>query len=262
MSPQLPASFKHRFPFTLAATSFVYPDDYVPNVRRLGPFMDAIELLFCESNALPSERTIQELAELARKHGLSYNVHLPSDVSIGHRTADSRKRAVKAILNVFEVAEPLAPSTFTLHIPCEDLSSAAEPPAAWKHHVQHGLMEILRALGDPTRISIENLDYPLEWLAEIIDDLGLSICMDVGHLLLYGRDMQCFLNCFGPRVSIIHLHGVENGRDHLPLGRLSQPFEDTVMRVLSGFEGIVSLEVFAFDALVASLNWLDSRFKI
>ena len=38
MAPQLPTSFKHRFPFTLASTSFVYPDDYVPNVRRLGPY--------------------------------------------------------------------------------------------------------------------------------------------------------------------------------------------------------------------------------
>ncbi|MGE5257945.1 MAG: cobamide remodeling phosphodiesterase CbiR [Hyphomicrobiales bacterium] len=262
ISPQLPASFKHRFRFTLAATSFVYPDDYVPNVRRLGSFVDAIELLFCESNALPSERTIQELAELAREHDLSYNVHLPSDVSIGHRAADERERAAKAILNVFEVAQPLAPSTFTLHLPCEDPSFTTESSAAWKHNVQHGLMELIRALGDPARISIENLDYPLEWLAEVIADLGLSVCMDVGHLLLHGRDIQHFFDRFGPRVSIIHLHGVDNGRDHLPLDRLSKSFEDTVMRVLPGFEGIVSLEVFAYDALAASLDWLDRRFKI
>lgn len=262
MTPQLPASFKHRFPFTLAATSFVYPDDYVPNVRRLGSFMDAIELLFCESDALPSERTIQELAELAREHDLSYNVHLPSDVSIGRMAAEGREHAVEAILKVFELAEPLAPSTFTLHIPWENLSHAVEPSAAWRQNVHHSLMELIRALGDPTRISVETLDYPLEWLAEVIDAVGLSVCMDVGHLLLYGRDLQRFLDRFGPRVSIIHLHGVDSGRDHLPLDRLSRPFEDAVLRVLSGFEGIVSLEVFAFDALAVSLNWLDTRFKI
>jgi sugar phosphate isomerase/epimerase len=78
--------------------------------------------------------------------------------------------------------------------------------------------------------------------------------MDIGHLLLHGHDVQPFIDRFAPRVSIIHLHGVDNGRDHLPLDRLPKPFEDTVMRVLSGFKGIVSLEVFAFDALASSLN--------
>ena len=262
MTPQLPVSFKHRFPFTLAATSFVYPDDYVPNVRRLGPFVDEIELLFCESGALPSEPTIQELAALAREHELSYNVHLPSDVSIGHMAPDRRERAVEAILRVIELAGPLAPSTFTLHIPWEGSSSATEPAAAWRQNVRQSLAELTRTLGDPARISVETLDYPLEWLAGVIDALNLRICMDVGHLLLYGHDVQGFFDRFAPRVSILHLHGVDNGHDHLPLDRLSKPFEDSVIRVLSGFEGIVSLEVFTFDALAASLNWLDTRFKI
>jgi sugar phosphate isomerase/epimerase len=262
MTPQLPTSFKHRFPFTLAATSFVYPDDYVPNVSRLGPFMDAIELLFCESDALPPERTIQELAALARKHDLSYNVHLPTDVSIGHMIPGRRDRAVEAILKVFELAEPLAPSTFTLHIPWEGLPFAPEPAAAWRQNVHHSLTELIHPLGDPSRISVETLNYPLEWLAEVIDSLGLSICMDVGHLLSHGRDVRRFFDRFGPRVPIIHLHGVDNGRDHLPLDRLPRPFEDTVIGVLSGFKGIVSLEVFALDALAASLNWLDTHLKL
>jgi len=262
MTPQLPTSFKHRFLFSLSATSFVYPDDYVPNVRRLGPFMDAIELLFCESGALPPERTIQELAALALEHDLTYNVHLPSDVSIGHAAADQRGRAVEAILQVFELAQPLSPSTFTLHIPWEDQPLAALPAAAWRQNVHHSLAELIGTLGDPARISVETLDYPLEWLAEVIDALGLGICMDIGHLLLHGHDVQRFFDRFAPRVAIIHLHGVDTGRDHLPLDRLSKPFEDSVMKVLSGFEGIVSLEVFAFDALAASLDWLDTRFKI
>jgi len=262
MTPQLPTSFKHRFPFILAATSFVYPDDYVPNVRRLGPFIDEIELLFCESGALPPQCTIQELAALAQEHDLSYNIHLPSDISIGHTASCQRDHAVAAILKVFGLAEPLSPSTFTLHIPWEGLSFAPGPAAEWRQNIHQSLAKLIRALGDPTRISIESLDYPLEWLAEVIDALGVGICMDIGHLLLHGHDVARFFNRFAPRVSIIHLHGVDNGRDHLPLGRLSKLFEDTVMGVLSGFKGIVSLEVFSFDALAASLNWLGTRFKI
>jgi sugar phosphate isomerase/epimerase len=261
MTPQLPTSFKHRFPFTLAATSFVYPDDYVPNVRRLAPFVDEIELLFCESEALPVERTIRELAALAQQHDLGYNVHLPSDVCIGHSAPARRERAVEAMLKVFGLAAPLTPSTFTLHIPWEGSSFAEEPASAWRQNVHLSLAELVRALGDPARISVETLDYPLEWLADVIDASGVRICMDIGHLLLHGHDVRRFFDRFAPHVSIIHLHGVDNDRDHLPLDRLSKPFEDLVMGVLSGFKGIVSVEVFAYDALAASLNWLDTRFK-
>jgi sugar phosphate isomerase/epimerase len=261
MTRLLLTSFKHRFPFTLAATSFVYPDDYVPNVRRLGPFLDEIELLFCESDALPSEGTIRELAALAQEYRVGYNIHLPSDVCIGDAAPCRRERAVQAILRVFGLAAPLSPSTFTLHIPWEGSSSAPGPAAAWRRNVHQSLTGLVRALGDPARISVETLDYPLEWLAEVIDELGLGICMDVGHLLRYGRDVQRFFDRFAPRVSIIHLHGVDKGRDHLPLDRLSKFFEAAVMNILSEFEGVVSLEVFSFDALSASLDWLDTRFK-
>ena len=57
----LSKSYKGRFPFTLATTSFIYPDDYVPNVRRLGPYLDEIELLCYESAHLPARGTIEEL---------------------------------------------------------------------------------------------------------------------------------------------------------------------------------------------------------
>ena len=79
------------YPFRLATTSFIYPDDYVPNVRLLGAFVDEIELLVFESDALPSEHTVRELASLSREQAVGYNVHLPLDVSIGH--GDSHRRA-------------------------------------------------------------------------------------------------------------------------------------------------------------------------
>jgi sugar phosphate isomerase/epimerase len=127
--------------------------------------------------------------------------------------------------------------------------------------VRQSLAELISAVDHPARISVETLDYPLEWLADVIDEAGLAVCADVGHLLLQGQELPGVFDRFGSRVSIIHLHGVENGRDHLPLDRLPQTAADTVQRVLSEFRGIVSLEVFAFDALEVSLKWLDRRFK-
>lgn len=261
MPPTLSRSFKNRFPFTLATTSFIYADDYAPNVRRLGPFVDEIELLLFESGSLPSRETVRELAALSREQAVAYNIHLPSDVSIGHDDPRRREWAVASLLRVFERVSPLSPSTLTLHIPWEGPSRLPVFFDPWKDRVRQSLAGLIPAVDRPARISIETLDYPLEWLADVIDEAELSVCADVGHLLLHGQELPLVFDRFGSRVSIIHLHGVENGRDHLPLDRLPQPVADTVQKVLSEFKGIVSLEVFAFDALEASLEWLETRFR-
>jgi sugar phosphate isomerase/epimerase len=262
MPPILSTSFKNRFPFTLATTSFIYANDYAPNVRRLGPFVDEIELLLFESGSLPSRETVRELAALSREHAIGYNIHLPSDVSIGHSTPGRREVAVASLLRVFERVFPLSPSTLTLHIPWDGPSRLPEFFHPWKDRVRQSLVELIPAVDSPARISVETLDYPLEWLGDVIDEAGLAVCADVGHLLLQGPgELPRVFDCFGSRVSIIHLHGVENGRDHLPLDRLPKAAAETILNVLADFRGIVSLEVFAFDALEASLKWLDTHFK-
>jgi sugar phosphate isomerase/epimerase len=258
MTPLLAKSYKNCYPFRLATTSFIYPDDYVPNVRLLGPFVDEIELLLFESEAPPSADTIRELASLSQEHAVGYNVHLPLNVSIGHADALRRRRDVEALLRVFDRVAPLSPSTFTLHIPSENPAVMPEAGEPWKDAVHRSLTELTTAIGDPARISIETLDYPLEWMADLIEAFGLAVCMDVGHLVRCDQDLELFFRSFGSRISIIHLHGVQNGRDHLPLVQLPPPVEKTIRRLLCRFKGIVSLEVFSFGALAASLDWLEA----
>jgi sugar phosphate isomerase/epimerase len=255
----LPKCFKRRYPFRLATTSFIYPEDYVPNVRRLGPYVDEIELLFFESAPMPALDTIRELASLSRALDLGYNVHLPSDVSIGHGSPGRRELAVEALLRMFERVAPLSPSTLTLHVPCEVPDRPPERRRSWIEAVRCSLTELAAGIGDPAIISLENLDYPLEWLEDAITACGVSVCMDVGHLLNRGQDLGLFFRRFEARISIIHLHGADDGRDHLPLNRLPPPADETLRQLLAGFAGIVSLEVFSFEALTASLNWLENR---
>jgi len=258
----LPKSYKRCYPFQLATTSFIYPDDYAPNVRQLGPFLDGIELLFLERTALPTASCIQELVGLSREFNLSYNVHLPSDVSIGH--PDPRQRAcdLEALLRTIDLVGPLMPSTLTLHIPREAPDSAVDISPAWKQRVHASLVRLTRAVDAPSRISVETLDYAYEAVADIIAAHDLSICMDIGHLLLQGQDIIEFFDRYGSRVAIIHLHGAQNGRDHLSLDRLPRPADRAVLQLLAVYRGIVSVEVFSFDALDRSLRWLEGRLKI
>ena len=260
MYPAIKKSYKGLFPFRLGTTSFIYPDNYVPNVEMLGPYLEDIELLLFESQhteALPSQQVITELCGLAKAFDLTYNIHLPTDVSISSRNADQQKKAVDTILRVADLVDPLAPSTLTLHVPFEEDSFQNERIKFWQEKVLKNL-EIIVASGIKSRlISIENLDYPFEIVEKIIADLDLSICLDLGHLIVHNHDIQAFYSRNNNKTSIIHLYGVDKKHYHKGLNQLPQKFMEPILGILKTFKGSVSLEVFSFDQLDASLQFLE-----
>ncbi len=261
--PTLPKSYKGMFPFKIGTTSFIYPDHYIPNVRMLGPYMDEIELLLFESqeaDAILSKEVIAELGQMGRQFGLSYNVHLPTDVSITDRDRQRQKRAVETMIRVIDRVAPLWPSALVLHLPY-DGSVSKRHPAAWRDRVYQNLEKILPTVQKSRLIAIETLDYPMELLADILVELDLSICLDLGHLMVYDYDVLGVFEQYASRASVLHLHGVESGRDHLALERLPDGMFATVLQVLKRFAGVVSLEVFSFEDLDASLKYLESRWK-
>ncbi|HMA68212.1 MAG TPA: cobamide remodeling phosphodiesterase CbiR, partial [Desulfosalsimonadaceae bacterium] len=122
--PPLARSYKQDFHFRLATTSFIYPDHILPNVRMLAPFLNEIELLFFESSypgSLPGADAIQELKQQAKAHDITYNIHLPLDRSLTAAAAGDRQAAIDTLKDIFELAAPLTPSTWTVHLPEEDI---------------------------------------------------------------------------------------------------------------------------------------------
>jgi hypothetical protein len=61
----------------------------------------------------------------------------------------------------------------------------------------------------------------------------------------------------GDRIAVLHLHGVENGKDHRPPTRLSGADVKSVPEILKGFSASLSLEVFSYGDLLESLYWLE-----
>ena len=185
--PSLTKSYKGLYPFKICTTSFIYPDHYIPNARMLGPYLDEIELLVFESqgaNALPSRKVVAELYRLAADVDLSYNIHLPTDVSISDPNPVWQNNAVDTLIRVIELAQPLDPSALILHVPYSEKSFDNGVVRTWQNRVYHNLKEIVAAVENKNIIAIENLDYPLEMLEDIIVALGLSICLDLGHLMV------------------------------------------------------------------------------
>lgn len=233
-------------PFRLGSTSYIWPDDILPNVRRLGPWVDDVELVLFEVdeyNNLPDAATLDELNELAERHDLTYTVHLPLDLALAH--APSMEKALKVIA----LGRHLAPRAYVLHL--DGRAVEGEPNAGLRTRWQEDALRVLdqlgEAVGDPSRLCVENLEnYCPEEFLPLLDRIPVSLCVDVGHLWLMGRDPVSFLEEHLDRTRVIHLHGIGE-RDHQSLLYQDREQVAPVVELLSerSYEGVVTLEVFS-----------------
>ena len=65
---------------------------------------------------LPSKDEIKELAYLGQQFDITYNIHLPTDISFTDVLPENRIKAVDTVKKVMELCEPLNPTTHTLHL--------------------------------------------------------------------------------------------------------------------------------------------------
>jgi sugar phosphate isomerase/epimerase len=252
--------------FRLGTTSFIYPDHILPNVRKIGALFDEIELLVFESipeTVLPDKTDIDELAALSRDLDVGYNIHLPTDISLTHGAPHHRQKAADTIARVVALCEPLAPSTHTLHL------EMGHPPypdgvTAWQDRALDGLNRLMPRLPGPGILSVETLDYPPDCLIPLLAAHDLTVCIDIGHHFRYGYDPAHSFDIFKDRVALVHLHGVtcsDKGiKDHTSLDRLNPGDRDRVRKLLQGYGGTVSLEVFNRQDLNRSLAVLSAMF--
>ncbi|MCG8689040.1 MAG: sugar phosphate isomerase/epimerase [Desulfobacterales bacterium] len=253
--------------FRLGTTSFIYPDFIIPNVKKIGRFFDEIELLVFESQpdeVVPSKADVAELKTLGEDLDLTYNIHLPVDVSLTHESEGERRKAADTLLKVIDRFAPLAPTTHTLHLDMDKSLSGKEEIKAWEDRATHGLDLVAPDLEDPSRISVETLWYPPKHFAQIVNAFGLSVCADIGHHVKYGYDINETFDLFDSKVSLIHLHGVDTAldppKDHIGLDRMPSDIFDAVSQVLKNYTGTVSLEVFNLSNLESSLSALGKVF--
>ena len=263
MYPFLSKSYKHVYPFKLCTTSYIYPDHIIPNVKMLAPYFDEIELLLFESNInrLPTIQQIRELVLLAEQFDLTYNIHLPIDISISDSNASVRRNAVDTLKRIISLTSYLSPSTYTLHISYDDDSRDRKSVNRWQDLVCKSVDELLDNGIQGQTISIETLEYPFEWLEKTIKVFKLSACIDIGHLLANGFDVKKVFDKHSSNTSIVHLHGVENKKDHVSLNRLPLEQMNQIIGILKRYYGVVSIEVFSFDNLSTSLTFLEKYWR-
>ena len=254
-------------PFRLGTTSFIYPDHIIPNVRKIGAFFDEIELLVFESmphGVLPSRADVRELARLSEQLDLTYNIHLPTDISLTDPSGAQQAKAADTLLRVMELFSPLNPTTHTLHLPMDKGVPGREELLAWDKRARKGLELLVPRLADPGMVSVENLWYSPGTLENIVKNFNLSLCIDAGHHFKYGHDLRTTFEAHGDRIPVVHLHGVDfsgsTPKDHIGLDRLPHDLFNLTTELLATYKGVVSLEVFNLENLNRSLAKLSIVF--
>jgi sugar phosphate isomerase/epimerase len=251
------------FPFRLGAPSYVYPADVVPNVVRLAPHVDDVELLLfevAEPRDLPAGRTIDRLRSLAEENGLTYTVHLPLDLELAASDDEARAASTATARSVIEATRGLDPWAFVVHVRGEGAPAGASCGLAeWEDRATESLGALAEAAGDPEILAVENLTCcPPAAVGALVERLPVSLCLDVGHVLKAGEDPVPILRENLARVRVVHLHAAADGRDHLALGECDRALLRRLVERLTAaeFPGVVTVEVFAENPFFESVELL------
>jgi len=240
-------------PYRLGATSYVWPADLVPNVRRLGPLVDDVELVLFDVDGysnLPDRSVAAELEALAEEHELTYTVHLPLDLSLDQPLALAKAE------KVIDCTRDLSPWAYVLHL--DGRAVEGEPSAAglarWREEAARVLEKVAALAGGEERLCVENLEnYAPEAFLPLLERLPVGLCVDVGHLWLKRRAPLPFLRDHLARTRVVHLHGVGE-RDHQSLRHQGAARVAPLLDLLSaaGYEGVLTLEVFSREDFFSS----------
>ncbi|TAN38092.1 MAG: sugar phosphate isomerase/epimerase [Verrucomicrobia bacterium] len=255
-------------PFRVGVTSYIFPADILPNVEALSGNVDDVELLLFESenvSNLPSPEVFARLAELGRRNNMTYTVHLPFDRALGSPDTTERTAHRKQIERILRLTKELPVHGYILHLEGVKPGDSAERVQVWQRDVAVELRQLFAVpdMPAPDQFCVESLSYPFAWCDPLLDEFGLSVCMDVGHLWRYGASVPDFIQRYLPRTRVVHFHGERDGKDHQPLTALTPERMQLCLQALRYFPGVVTLEVFEYDAARLSLErlteWLENE---
>jgi len=252
------------YPFRLGTTSYIIPDDILPNARYLAGKVRDIELILFEvdngPNNLPSSEVIVELSKIAQDNDLTYTVHLPLDLKLGADGSEHDQSLVKA-KRVIDCTRGLDPWAYVLHLDGRSVrtSTDTELIKRWQDQSVRALEIAAAWAGGPEKLAVENLEtYPLDFIQPVLDRIPVSRCVDIGHLWLDEYDPIPYLQAALPRTRVIHMHGIAE-RDHRSLAFMPQEKVSAVWEELVrlNYEGVLTLEIFSEEDFISSLEVIE-----
>jgi sugar phosphate isomerase/epimerase len=259
---------KGRYPFRIGTTSYIIPEDIIPNVRVLAPLVDDVELLIFESDEisnLPDDVVLAELRRIASEYDLSYTVHLPIDIRLGAEDESERLSSVQKCLRVMERMDGVSPFAYVLHFSNTSFVAMDEMSGAqwdlWLSQIDKSISDLVGAGVAAESLCIETLSYDFGRVFPIVEKHGLSICLDIGHIIMYGGSVEEYLERYLERTRIFHVHGIKSGKDHASLKYLDKGVLSVILDLLCR-EGerqrVMTVEVFSEADFVGSCGCLPA----
>ena len=257
-----------KLPFRIGTSSYIIPDDIVPNVRYLADKVQDIELVLFEvddgPNNLPDAGVVRELNQLAAENDLTYTIHLPLDLRLGAEGDDQHISLQKA-RKVIECTRDLNPFAYVMHLDGRDVKDAQD-----KNVIRHWEDQAARAIeiaagwaGGLSRLAVENLEgYPLDFWESVLIRTGAGRCVDIGHLWRDGHDPISYLERAFAQTRVLHIHGIAE-RDHkslahVPVGDLARVVEWLARHK---FGGVMTVEVFGEEDFISSMDALELAYS-
>jgi hypothetical protein len=228
-----------RKTFILAGPSFVVPGTIQDNVLALKDLVSEVGLTFFQSRA-SLDYTREDMPASLAWLGLKYHVHLPLDLN-WRLGADQVFQVASALV---QKAGFLSPDKFVLHPPAE-AGELEEFALLWQ---KSGL--------NPGKLLIENINgNDLSSLWKVIEEQGLGICLDIGHIMAYNQMNILEHDLVWERTSLVHVYGREDQTGHIGLTAISGRGKRALQLILSRVkEGTsVLLEIFSLQ------DFLDSK---
>lgn len=254
---------KHRFvdlPFLIGTSSYIIPDDILPNVRYLADRVQDIELVLFDIDEycnIPDKEQAEELIRLADRHGLSYTVHLPLNLNFSDRERDI---SIEKALKVINGTRCLHPHAFICHLECKDIPDAEGAALRdWQEQRIRAVNMLAEISGVRAELAIENLEtYPIDRNEPVIRACGTHACLDIGHLFLQKIDPLPVMRKWLPLTTVVHLHGI-GSRDHQSLAHMPKETISSVMKELvrEDYHGVVTLEVFSEADFQSSMELIQ-----
>jgi sugar phosphate isomerase/epimerase len=257
---------KGVFPFRLGCTSYVLPDEILPNVEFLADRVDDVELVLFESpdaSNLPGKEVVASMQHIAISNDITFSVHFPIDRRAGSPDAGERRKFLESAIEIIRLTKPLPVSGYLLHLEGLDDENNLHAVKRWSEAVGEFCDGFAAAVDiDPRLICVENLAYAPDLHQQLVDKYRYSHCIDVGHLWLYGADWRSYVCQVLENTRIIHLHGVAGGKDHLSLSAHTQQMDlQELISMLKNYTGTLTLEVFGMDDTFTSLARFEELWR-
>jgi sugar phosphate isomerase/epimerase len=254
----------------VGTTSYIYPDDIIPNVKKLVNLVDDIELVLFEGkdySNLPSKEDVSILRKISEEEGISYTVHLPIDLDICSRDGEFRKFSLRRVIEIMRLTSPLNPRGYIIHLPRRNVIPESinwgriESEEMWVLRTVRSLSDIFIEFGNEG-VLMENLNYPIKHILPIIDEFDFKLCLDISHTFKCSDDWKEIFDSNFRRIKVIHLYGPEkDGEGHTGLQNAKREFVESVVDTLmsSDFSGLLTLEVFGTQDFFESKRILEEE---